>query len=55
MLYMRYVNLKKGKAYSQRNPIFSSERMLHRGYEQKDSVEKEISGRESQGLGDKTK
>jgi hypothetical protein len=30
-------------------PIFSSERMLHKDYYRKGSVEKKISGRESQG------
>jgi hypothetical protein len=30
-------------------PIFSSERMLHKEYYRKDSVEENISGRESQG------
>jgi hypothetical protein len=32
-----------------RKPIFSSERMLHKDYNHKGSVEKEISGLESQG------
>jgi hypothetical protein len=31
------------------NPIFSSERVLHKDYDRKGSVEKKVSGRESQG------
>jgi hypothetical protein len=30
-------------------PVFTSERMLHKDYDSKGSVEKEISGHESQG------
>jgi hypothetical protein len=30
MLYVRYVHLTKGQAYSQEKPVLSSERMLHK-------------------------
>jgi hypothetical protein len=49
MLYVRYVHLTKDQAYSWDKPIFSSERMLHKGYDCKGSVEKKISGRAPQG------
>jgi hypothetical protein len=35
--------------FIRKKPIFSSERMLHKDYYRKSSVEKKISGRESQG------
>jgi hypothetical protein len=51
MLYVQYVYLTTGQAYSIRdNPIFFSERMLHKNYDRKGSVgEKKICGREPQG------
>jgi hypothetical protein len=43
MLYVRYVHFIRNK------PIFPSERMLHKDYNCKSSVGKEICGRGSQG------
>jgi hypothetical protein len=43
MLYVRKAN------HIHKRPIFSSERILHKYYYRKSSVEKKISGRESQG------
>jgi hypothetical protein len=37
-LYVRYVHLTKGEAYSLDKPIFSSERMLRKDYDRKHSV-----------------
>jgi hypothetical protein len=48
MLYVRIVHLKRLSIFVRDNPSFSSERMLHKDYDRKDSVEK-ISGREPQG------
>jgi hypothetical protein len=43
-------DLTKVQAYSyEKKSIFSSERILHKDYDCKGSVEKEISGHESQG------
>jgi hypothetical protein len=48
-LYVQYVRLTKGQAYSQRDkPIISSDRMLHKDYDRKGSAAKKISGREPQ-------
>jgi hypothetical protein len=41
---------RKAKYIHKRQPIFSSERMLHKVYIWKGSVEKKICGRESQGV-----
>jgi hypothetical protein len=38
MLYVWNVHLMKGQAYSWHNPIFLSERMLHKDYYRKCSV-----------------
>jgi hypothetical protein len=40
VLYVRYVHLTKDQAYSRDKPIFLSERMLHKDYDCKGSVEK---------------
>jgi hypothetical protein len=42
------MNAEKPSIFIKDKPIFSSERMLHKNYYRKDSVEKKISGRESQ-------
>jgi hypothetical protein len=47
MLYVRMYTPRKAK-HVRDNPIFSSEKMLHKNYYRKSSVEKKISGRGSQ-------
>jgi hypothetical protein len=49
MLYVRYVHLtKRPSIFIRHKPILSSERMLHKDYYRRSSVEKKNSGRESQ-------
>jgi hypothetical protein len=51
MLYVQYVHLTKAKHIHRRQIHFLvSERVLHKDYDRKGSVEKIFSGRESQGV-----
>jgi hypothetical protein len=47
MLYVWYVQLTRPSIFIRDNQILSSERILHRDYNSKDSIEKSISSRET--------
>jgi hypothetical protein len=48
-LYVRYVHVKRPSIFIRDKLILSSERMLHKDYDLKGSVERRISGRHPQG------
>jgi hypothetical protein len=51
-LYVRAIRTleERSSKFIRDNPIFSSERMLHKDYDRNGSVAKKIRGRESQGV-----
>jgi hypothetical protein len=48
-LFVRNIFDERPSIFLRDKPLFSSQRTLHKDYYGKDSAEKEISGRESQG------